>query len=54
MKKIDSINTRMQRAILNSNNNAAPNEGAAVRPPTTHQENYRCLMNETCGRLFEK
>ena len=31
-----------------------PNKAAAIRPPTTHHENYRNLTNQTCRTLMEK
>ena len=39
-KKLDGKYTRMLRAIMNKVLEAAPHKAAAVRPPTSHQENY--------------
>ena len=33
---------------------ATPHKEAAVRPPTTHHENYPRLTNQTCRTLLEK
>ena len=33
---------------------ATPNKTAAVRPLTTHHENYPSQTNQTCGTLLEK
>ena len=33
---------------------AATHKDAAVRPPTTHQENYPSYTNQTCRTLLEK
>ena len=39
-KKLDSNYTRMLRAIFEQVLVATPHKAAAVRPPTTHHENY--------------
>ena len=36
-EKLDGNYTKMLRAVLNK---ATPHKAAAVRPPTTHHENY--------------
>ena len=33
---------------------ATPNKAAAIRPPTTHHENYQSLTKQTCRTLLEK
>ena len=33
---------------------ATPHKAAAVRPPTTHHENYQNNTNQTYGTLLEK
>ena len=33
---------------------AAPHKAAALRPPTTHHENYPNQTNQTCMTLLEK
>ena len=52
-KKLDGNYTRMLRAILN-NLEAKLHKVAAIRPPTTHHENYQSQTNQTCRTLLEK
>ena len=33
---------------------AAPYKAAAIRPPTTHHENYPSETNQICGTFLEK
>ena len=40
-KKLNDNYTRMLRAILNKSVRQHPKKAAAVRPPTTHRENYQ-------------
>ena len=40
-KRLDGNYTRMLRAILNKSWSQHPDKAAAIRPPTTHHENYQ-------------
>ena len=61
---MDAIKTYGEKAWRQLHKNAASNieqilEGAshktaAVRPFTTHHENYPSYTNQTCGTLLEK
>ena len=54
-KKLDGNYTRMLRAILNKSWGQYPHKASAVRPLTTHHENYQSIdeadTRDTAGEV---